>query len=239
MKLMKNSVRGYWTTGRHLVNHHWVWSGTFFGLLDIGLLARFNETFAGWLSHQNAPAWVQAVGSVIAILAAISIANSQVKHQQQEQVKRDRAAAAVIARGTSAQNAALTRAFDELAKATSEGAVASTFMTRTHIDRLNEAARPSNDDLLLLAAAIPVATVAYIDAFEMRDIVLKVLQNFGSIHVLNVDLSPAQRVPLQMLAKNGINNCRITAAGVMSLFSEEHRVVQREMLAAFAANDQG
>ncbi len=85
MKAMINFVRGVWTKGRHLINHYWVWSGTFLCALYVGLLALYSETVWNWLSNTNAPAWVQAVGpqglrhmvQPLDVLGVVQVADAQ------------------------------------------------------------------------------------------------------------------------------------------------------------------
>ncbi|OGP00986.1 MAG: hypothetical protein A3E00_12085 [Curvibacter sp. RIFCSPHIGHO2_12_FULL_63_18] len=234
MKAMINFVRGVWTKGRHLINHYWVWSGTFLCALYVGLLALYSETVWNWLSNTNAPAWVQAVGSVIAIVAAFSIANSQSNTQRQEQAKRERASAAVVARAMVAQLATLNAACKSIKEFTSVESDR-TFITSDYVTWLNNAESPTNENLLHLASAIPDAAMAYIDAFEMRETLLATIRSFASTHLVNLQLSVAQRTALYVLADDGANQCAVAATGIKTLYSDSQRSDQKALFNMFAA----
>lgn len=49
----------------------------------------------GWLGHEDAPAWVQAIGSIVAIFAAVAVV--QLQHSNERRLDRDRQRASEVA----------------------------------------------------------------------------------------------------------------------------------------------
>lgn len=175
----------------------------------IGTLFGVWPAIAGWFtkSDSQAPAWVQAVGSVAAILVAVWIADRQSREQRRIQGRRDTAVAAIAAAGL---DDAITSLQFEMQKiyeyCTHIEGDAVAFIDRS-LKELQIISQPSREHLLDLAPVIPEAAVAYVHAFRMRSMMINMLQNIQHDAMLALPIDTGRWHSLGLLANKGAERC--------------------------------
>lgn len=223
------------------VRKHWLWWAKFIAPLCAAIcLFLWADPYPNALASEAAPAWVQAVGSVLAIVFSVliahrqaadqqAIANRQAAEQRSRQEQSDRAVAVIAVASLVDAISTLQVAMKTIIALTECSPQPSQYY-KGGLDELNAARYPTREHLLDLAPVIPAGAVAYVRAFHMRTMLIRLIQAQLASHPVPGGVGDGIRQAMRSFAIEGEKQCAIVINEFLPL-AIDHRPIAEIVVA--------